>query len=103
MDIANTHQSVCEKKIRSLIHQKSDNLKMDFEIEKEYILNDFKKYESEAILFKQFCGKILPKKQMSQLETLARHCSSLNMSVAKYITEKMFNQIEWQDGNEDIA
>lgn len=103
MSLANSQQTICETKIKNLIHQKSENLKLDFEIEKEYILNELKKHRSEAILFKQFCKKILPKKQFSQIDTLSKNCSTLNMSVADYISEKMFNHIDFNDGNEDIA
>lgn len=42
MAIANSQQTICEKKINSSIRQKSENLKLDFEIEKEYISKDFK-------------------------------------------------------------
>lgn len=103
IDLANSQQNICEKKIKSIIYLKKENLKLDFEIEKKYIENDLKKFKSEAILFKNFCKELLPKNQFSQIQALAKHCASLNLTVGKYISGKMFNQIDLKDEEDDPA
>lgn len=103
IDLANTVQNVCSMKIRSEIAQKRENLRLDFEAEKSYIERDLKKYKSEAILFRKFSKEILPKKQYAQLDKLSKHCASLNVTASQYISNKFFNQLDFTDGEDDLA
>lgn len=103
IDLANSVQNICNIKIRTQISERKENLKLDFEVEKSYIEKDLKKYKSEAILFRKFCKDLLPRKQFARIDALAKHCGSLNLSASTYNSERLFNQLDLQHGEDDLA
>lgn len=101
IDLANTLQVVCEKKIRNLQFERAEKMRLDAEAEKTRLENDLKRYKSVAIFFKKFCKELLTKKQFAQIDQLAKHCVTQNTTVSNYIQNHMFYQIDLNNGNED--
>lgn len=99
LELANSLQYVCNKKINTTINERSKNLEYDFKIEKEHIASTLKDFTKTSVLFQEFCQKILPKKSYSQLELLAQHCKIGNMKVAEYLKQGKYKEIDFD--NED--
>ncbi|SEH68565.1 hypothetical protein SAMN02927937_00871 [Paenimyroides aquimaris] len=95
-------QNISYTQITDYYNSKKENIINDLEIEKRYIEKELESQINEAILFKEFCKLILPKKEFSKINELTKHCKSLNVNAKNYIFEKMFETLNFDERAGDI-